>query len=80
MRRNYLCAGNEGGEPQLKYYAFENGGIGWDDDSEPDHDRIERLRVSEGRVMLASTMPSVSRLDRQVNGCAPTSSTASSPS
>ena len=63
----YLCAGNEGEEPQLKYYAFENGGIVWDDDSEPDHDRIERLRVSEGRVMLASTMPSVSRLDRQVN-------------
>ena len=63
----YLCAGNEGEEPQLKYYAFENGGIEWwDDDSEPDHDRIERLRVSEGRVMLASTMPSVSRLDRQV--------------
>ena len=63
----YLCAEGEGEEPQLKYYAFENGGIVWDDDSEPDHDRIERLRVSEGRVMLASTMPSVSRLDRQVN-------------
>ena len=40
----YLCAGDEGEEPQLKYYAFENGGIVWDDDSEPDHDRIERLR------------------------------------
>lgn len=37
---------SEDGTESLKYYAFENGGIVWDDDlSEPDHDSVITLRL-----------------------------------
>ena len=36
---------DEEGDETLKYYAFENGGLVWDDEmSEPDHDCVRTLR------------------------------------
>lgn len=36
----------DSGDETLKYYAFENGSIVWDDnDSEPDHDRVSSLSL-----------------------------------
>ena len=55
-------------EPQLKYYAFENDGIVWDDDSEPDHDRIERLRpdiLYRILTVVAKTFDCPERLGQQ---------------
>jgi len=41
----YIVRDSDGDE-SLKYYAFENGGLVWDDDlSEPDHDSIHTLRL-----------------------------------
>lgn len=41
----YIVRDDEGDEC-LKYYAFENGGIEWDDElSEPDHDYVRTLRL-----------------------------------
>ena len=37
---------DKNGNTTLKYYAFENGGVTWDDDlSEPDHDTVSSLRL-----------------------------------
>lgn len=38
---------NEGGEERLKYYAFHNNGVCYQEDCEPDHDYAIHLSISE---------------------------------
>lgn len=46
---------DDDGDETLKYYAFENGGLMWDDElSEPDHDRVATLRLDVLYQLLQS--------------------------
>jgi len=49
----YIVRDADGNE-NLKYYCFYNDGVCYQEDSEPDHDLVERLSLDELRYIIAA--------------------------